>query len=67
MTKCLIQETNMNGIKVRIVKDTEWNEFQVMLSIGGVKQDDSTYHTDDKQDAIDTAQFIIDKYVKEFA
>lgn len=67
MAKRLIQETNLNGVKVRVMKDSEWNEYVVTVSIGGVKQDDSSYHTDDKQDAIDTASLILEQNASLFA
>lgn len=43
-----------NGI--RIVRDMEWNEYIVKFPDG------ETYHTDDKQDAIDTARSIWAKF-----
>lgn len=38
----------------RVVYDTDWQEYTAML-MDVAQGDYSTYHTDDKQDAIDTA------------
>ena len=47
------------GNKMRIVKftikrDTEWDEWIVEVWIDGKINEAKSYHTDDKQDAIDT-------------
>lgn len=39
----------------RVVRDSEWNEYIVKYYIDGKEQIEWSYHTDDKQDAIDTA------------
>lgn len=47
------------GHVAKIYRDSDWNEYQVDLYIDNVKQPDATYHTDDKQDAINTAVAMI--------
>ena len=56
----------LDGVSgIRVVKDSEWGEFQVQL----LKEDgrsayaERTYFTDDKQDAIETAQYIWNDYI----
>ena len=41
--------------EARIYRDTEWNEFVVWLYVDGKRVADSDYHTDDKNDAENTA------------
>lgn len=40
---------------VIITRDLEWNEYQVLPAGAPARQ---TYHTDDRQDAVDTAKAI---------
>lgn len=44
------------GVVVKVYRDAEWNEYVVKLYVGGEFNGD--YRTDDKQDAIDTADSI---------
>ena len=42
---------------VKVYKDTAWNEYVVELRRGTAAEiDRSSYHTTDKQDALDTAK-----------
>ncbi len=63
----LIQVTNLNGVKVRVTKDTQWGEFVVTVSIGGVVQEDATYYTDSKDDALGTAELMLSENAEVFA
>lgn len=49
------------GRKAVLYKDPEWEEFQVEFFQDGKHQKKATYHTDDKQDAIDTGKGFINK------
>ena len=51
-----------NGVKaVKIKYDSEWEEFKVMfVDVNGKRINDMTYFTDDKDDAFDTAQSMLD-------
>lgn len=49
-----------DGKKVtKIVWNGEWKEFQVKLWIDKKFQKDSTYHTDDLEDAVGTAKAMV--------
>jgi hypothetical protein len=47
---------------VKVYKDSEWNEYVCRLFINGEESVDSSYHTDDKQDALDTANSMLGFY-----
>jgi hypothetical protein len=47
----------------KVYRDSEWNEWQVEFK-GSPK---ATYHTDDKADAIGTADYHISRIAKQFA
>jgi hypothetical protein len=51
-----ISET-INGTEytVKVYRDTEWNEYICRLFIDGIEHKDSSYHTDDKEDALASA------------
>ena len=51
----LIGRKNVGNRSVSFYRDTEWNEFVVQFFVDGAHQEDADYHTDDKQDAFDTA------------
>ena len=57
-------EMNTIEVKLRIKRDSEWNEWRVEWIQDGIYDEDKTYFTDDKQDAIDTKKAIIDSYSK---
>lgn len=41
--------------EARIYWDAEWQEYRTTFYVSNVKQEDADHHTDDKEDAIDTA------------
>lgn len=46
-----------NGNSTKVYRNAEWNEYVVRFyNHKGVHMDASDYHTDDKDDAIGTAQ-----------
>lgn len=49
-------------LTVKTYKDTEWSEYRVKTYIQGQHQTAADYHTDDRQDALDTAQAIVARY-----
>jgi len=57
MRKILVD--TKGDIKVQIYYSHQWNEYTVKLYIKGVYQTHSDYFTDDKQDAYDTAQHML--------
>lgn len=42
-------------VTAKIYRDTEWQEYRVKFYREGQHLQNADYHTDDKQDAIDTA------------
>lgn len=42
--------------KAVVYRDTEWDEFRVKFHQGGVYLAKADYHTEDKEDALDTAR-----------
>ena len=56
----------MPKVKLRLVKDPQFNEYQVLVYFytGGAFRlhDAATYFTDDRQDAIDTRADMMQRY-----
>lgn len=50
------------GFSAKVYKDTEWNEYRVKFYIDGQHQQNGDYHTDCKEDAINTAHAQIARY-----
>lgn len=46
----------------KIYKDTDWNEYRVKFYLNGIWQVNADYHTEDKQDAHDTAHGQLQRY-----
>lgn len=58
-----INDTIMGGdFLVKVYKDTEWNEYVCRLFVNGTEMVDSAYHTEDLQDALDTASSMLGFY-----
>lgn len=51
----------------KVYRDSEWNEYVVKFSASGVTLLKADYHTSDKQDAIDTAEYHIKRVAAQFA
>lgn len=51
----LIQTLTFNNRVAKVYRDPDWNEYRVRFWDCAVYQNDADYHTDDKQDAVDTA------------
>lgn len=55
--RLLKTHTNKKGDKVaKVYKDTEWGEHRVKFFLNGVHQHKADHHTDDPEDAHDTAK-----------
>ena len=48
-----------DALTTKVYRDTEWDEYVVRLYRNGVEQVMASYHTDNKQDALDTALAMI--------
>ena len=58
LTKTLIH----HDLIAKIYFDPEWDEFVAKFRCGGTPLEGCDYHTDDRDDAIDTAKFEMDRY-----
>lgn len=72
MAKRLIQtETHTSGTgtvhTAKVYRDSEWDEYVVKFAVDSHLLKKSDYHTSDKQDALDTAKYHIDRISKQFA
>ena len=56
-----------NTHKIKVYRDPEYNEWVNVYCINGKAQPGSDYATNDKQDALDTAQWCIDRIKSQFA
>jgi hypothetical protein len=53
--------------EARIYYDSEWNEYRIVFYVNGTKQSGADYHTDDKTDAIQTAEVWASAYTRALA
>lgn len=51
----------------KVYRCTEWNEWVVVFSVDNHMLKKSDYHASDKQDAIETADYHIQRVAKQFA
>jgi hypothetical protein len=65
--KLLATHDSPNGHKAKVYKDAEWGEHRVKFygPDGKHKGENSDYHTDDKEDAHDTAKAQLQRYNEE--
>ena len=59
-----IYENATKNVAVKVFKDTEWGEYIAKLYVNGTEYKPASYHTDDKQDAIDTANAMLNREVE---
>ena len=52
----VIQVREKGGRRVVVQRDSEWEEFRVVFYENGQHLEDADYHTDDMDDALDTAR-----------
>lgn len=55
----LVGRRELDGRVVKIYKDTDWGEYVVELYKDSVHQEEASYHTDDKMDALHTAHHML--------
>lgn len=58
------QNEQINGadLLIKVYRNAEYNEYVNRLFIDGVELIDSSYHTDDKQDALDSMEALFSWY-----
>lgn len=44
----------------KVYRDSEWQEYRVKFYVAGTHMDAADYHTDDREDAMDTAKVAIE-------
>lgn len=52
--KCVFKSLSVNGKSFKVMKNSEWNEYITKFYRNDSHEVEANYHTDDKQDAIDT-------------
>ena len=62
MAKRRVATFNRPSIKTKVFWNSDIEEFQVRLYVGGKLDEESDYFTTDKQDAIDTAEIMCNDY-----
>lgn len=55
MARKLIKTLTVGTRTAKVYRDAEWNEYRIVFDCGG------TYHTDDKVDALATAQHYVNQ------
>lgn len=53
--KRLVSKKTVGNRSIKVYRDTDWNEFLIQFFENGQHQSDADYHTDDSEDAQDTA------------
>lgn len=72
MAKRLIHtETHTTGLGIvhtaKVYRDSEWQEWIVQFAKDRNTNFKASYHASDKQDAMDTAKYHINRMAKQFA
>jgi len=61
MSLILLDRFQENQTEVKVYRDTEWDEYSVRVFKKGIEQVMASYHTPDKQDALDTAREMVNQ------
>lgn len=61
MSLRLLKSYSRDDTEVRVYRDYEWDEYSVRIFKAGIEQVLASYHTDDRADAISTAEIMIDE------
>jgi hypothetical protein len=54
-----IAQFDSGNMSVKVYRDIEWNEYRVKIYRDNMHEESADYHTDDKEDALDTAKSIL--------
>jgi hypothetical protein len=65
MSKRIILKLELNAVSVKVYRDSEWDEYQVIPFVNGVKQTHCTSFHDSRDDAIGSAQYQLDYFTIE--
>lgn len=65
MSKRIILKLELNNISIKVYRDSEWDEYQVIPFVNGVKQDDCTSFHDSRDDAIASANYQLEYFTIE--
>jgi len=60
----LLNKFIAHPIVVRVYEEFEWEEYVARLYINGKEHEDSSYHTNDREDCVGTALFIFNHALK---
>lgn len=64
MRQVFAAQTANKSHAAKVYRDTQYNEFQVKFYEGSQLMQNATYYTDDKTDAINTAQYQLNAWSK---
>ena len=56
------EKINGDDLLIKVYRNSEYNEYVNRLFINGVELVNSSYHTDDKQDALDSMEALFAWY-----
>ena len=65
MSKRIIYTVELNAVIVKVYRDSDWQEWQVVPFLKGVKLDDCTSFHDSKADAIGSADYTLNWFNNE--
>jgi hypothetical protein len=54
--------TEVAGADVRVYRESEWQEYMAVVRVDGVRLDATSYHTDNRADALATAERMARDY-----
>lgn len=54
-----IDEVSKGKYTAKVYRDAEWQEYRVKFYINGVHLTEADYHTDTKEDAVNTAVYEV--------
>ena len=62
MSKRIILKLELNAVSVKVYRDSEWDEYQVIPFVNGVRQDDCTSFHDARDEAIGSANYQLEYF-----
>jgi hypothetical protein len=62
MSKRIILKLELNTVCIKVYRDSEWDEYQVIPFVNGVRQDDCTSFHDARDEAIGSANYQLEYF-----
>lgn len=57
--RTIYKTARVGPVYFTVVRDSEWDEYRVRQYVDGVVHEERDYFTPDKEDAMETAKFLI--------